>query len=104
MTTKKDTSLIISLCKDIARHASQIEAEINGIEQSTDRYLELKNILVNHYLYGEDNFEIIINEIRKSMQNAGGWENKDVLTVSIKNHALCIIDYFLMLVNEANKN
>lgn len=104
MKNRKDTALIVSLCKDIARHVSQLEAESNGIEQSTERYLEFKNLLVNHYLQGEDNFETIINEFRKSMQNVDGWDNKGEVTVSAKNHALCILDYFLMLVNEANKD
>lgn len=104
MTTKKDMALIVGLCKDIARHASQLEAESNGTEQSTERYLEFKNLLVNHYLQGEDNFETIINEFLKSMQNAGGWDNKGDVTVSAKNHALCMLEYFLMLANEANKD
>ena len=104
MTNKKDMALIVSLCKDIARHASQTEAESNGVEQSTERYLEFKNLLVNHYLYGEDNVEIIIKEIRKAIQNTGGWANNGQVTVSIKNHALCMLEYFLMLVNEASKD
>lgn len=99
---KKDIALVISLCKDIARHVSQLEAENNGIEQ-TERYLEFKNLLVNHYLQGEDNFDIIIKEFRKSMQNVGGWDNKGKVTVSAKNHTLCILDYFLMLTNETSK-
>lgn len=101
--TKKDTSLIVSLCKDIARHASQLEAENKGVKQSTDRYLELKSLLVSYYLQGEDNFEIILKEIRKSMLNIDNF-NEDLDAVkSVRNHALCMFEYFLMLVNEANK-
>lgn len=103
MVNRKDLGLIISLCKDIARHASQLEAESQGVKQSTDRYLELKNLLINHYLQGENNFEIILEEFCKSIQNAGGWDNEEETTVSIKNHMLCIFEYFLMLVNEINK-
>ena len=65
MNNYKDTALIVSLCKDIARHASQLEAESNSVEQSTERYLEFKNLLVNHYLQGEDNFETIIDEMNE---------------------------------------
>lgn len=32
MEAKKGIALITSLCKDIARHASQLEAENNSIE------------------------------------------------------------------------
>jgi hypothetical protein len=104
MATKKDMSFIISLCKDIARHASQLEAENQGVEQSTDRYLELKNLLASHYLQGEDNFNTIIKELCKSTKNSGGWDNKGEATVSTKNHILCMFEYFLMLVNEASKD
>jgi hypothetical protein len=98
----KDISLIVSLCKDIARHTSQLEAECKREEQSTERYSELKNLLLSHYLHGEDNLETILNEIRKSIKNAGGWDNEEEITVSAKNHALCMLDYFLMLAVEEN--
>ena len=105
---KQDAGLIVCLCKDIARHASQLEAENQGVEQSADRYFELKNLLTGYFLIDrhlqiEDNFEIIIEELRKSMENAGGWDNKGEVTVSTKNHLLCMFRYLLMLVNEVNK-
>lgn len=102
MKNCKDGALIVSLCKDIARHASQIEAESQGVEQSADRYLELKGLLLTHFLQGGD-FEVILKEIRKSWKDAGEWDNKGELTVSAKNHALCMLDYFMMLINEMNK-
>lgn len=37
------------------------------------------------------------------MQKAGGWDNKGKVTVSSKNHTLCMLKCFLMLVNETNK-
>lgn len=98
--TTKNPALIISLCKDIARHTSQLEAEIHGVEQDTNRYLELKNLLTSHYWQGEDNFENIIKEIRRSMNNCTQVEN----IISVRNHLLCMLDYFLMLTNEMNKN
>lgn len=103
MKNYKDYALIMSLCKDIARHASQLEAESRGVEQSTDRYLELKNLLVSHYLQGENNFKTILEEFYKSMQDTGGWDNKGEITVSAKNHMACMLKYFLMLINVTNK-
>lgn len=99
----KDYALIHSLCKDIARHASQLEAEGQGVEQSVDRYCELKNLLLTHCTQGENNFDIILKEIRKSTQYAGGKDNKGDITVSAKNHILCMLDYFLILYKEMNK-
>ena len=98
----RDTALIACLCKDIARHASQLEAECQGVKQSTERYFELKSLLLTYFLQGGD-FEIILNEIRKSWKDAGGWDDKGELTVSTKNHALCMLDFFMMLFNEINK-
>lgn len=102
---KRDPALIASLCKDIARHASQLEAEIAGAEQSAERYSELKNLLTNYYLQGGDDFEVILKEMRNSMRNACNNDNEDKKTAaSIKNHVLCILEYFLMLTNEASKD
>ena len=99
----KDIALVVSLCKDIARHASQLEAESHGVEQSVDRYLELKNLLVSHYLQREDNFEIIIKELRSSMADVGDYDENGKAVVSSTNHLLCMFQYLLMLVNEINK-
>ena len=103
MKNCKDIALIVSLCKDIARHASQLEAECQGVNQSVDRYLELKGLLLTYFLQGGDDFEVILKEIRKSWKDVGGWDNKGELTVSTKNHALCMLDFFMMLIGEMNK-
>lgn len=94
---------IVCLCKDISRHASQLEAESQGVEQSTDRYLELKSLLLSHYLQGEDNFETILKELRKSMCNTGDCDKNGKAVVSPLNHLLCMFEYFLMLVSEEKK-
>jgi hypothetical protein len=101
--TPKDTALIISLCKDIARHASQLEAENQGTDQSIERYVELKDLLLSHFMQGEDNFETILTEVRKSWAYASGWEDKGALTIAAKNHAICMLDYFMTLINEIKK-
>ena len=104
MTNVKDLALIVSLCKDIARHASQIEAESKGQEQSAERYLELKKMLVGYYAQGDDKFKTILEEIRKSIRNAGSLDKDERDFVSTRNHALCMLEYFLMLTDEANKD
>ena len=101
---RKDPALITSLCKDIARHASQLEAEAKGVEQSTDRYLKLKNLLTSHYLQGEDNFEAILKEIQTSIKDVGDVDEMGKPVVSPLNHALCMLNYFLMLSNEDQKD
>ena len=97
---RKDSALIFSLCKDIARHVSQLEAKVNGTAQSSTRYLELKNLLTNHYMHSEDNFKTILEEIRKSICSAVDATTNGELVVSIRNHIICMFDYFLMLTYE----
>lgn len=105
-----ENDIIVSLCKDIARHASQLEAESHGVEQSVDRYLELKNMLVNHYLYGKNSFKTIFDELFKSMKDVGGWDSEKYGAEPEKNpilcalnHTLCMFEYFLMLTEETKK-
>lgn len=98
----KDYALIASLCKDIARHASQLEGEAQGLGQSVDRYLELKSLLTSYCLQGGD-FEIIYKQIRKSMQNVGDFDEKGKAIRSSQNHVICMLEYFLMLFNELTK-
>ena len=93
----KDYALIASLCKDIARHASQLEGEAQGLGQSVDRYLELKSLLTSYCLQGGD-FEIIHKQIRKSMQNVGDFDEKGKAIRSSQNHVICMLEYFLMLL------
>ena len=103
MNNCKDITLISCLCKDIARHASQLEAECQGVNQSVDRYLELKSLLLSHFLHNGHAIDVVINEIQKSLNTAGGWDNKGDVTVSVKNHALCLLNYFMMLMGEMDK-
>ena len=98
----KDYALIASLCKDIARHASQLEAEAQGLGQSVDRYLELKSLLIGYCLKGGD-FKIISKEISKSIQNIGDFDEKGNAIRSSQNHVICMLEYFLMLFNELVK-
>lgn len=100
---RKDSALIFSLCKDIARHASQLEAEVNRNTQSITRYLELKSILTSHYIQGEENFKTVLEEIRKSLCRAADLTASEELTISIKNHVMCMFEYFLMLTYEMSK-
>lgn len=102
MKNCKDIALIVSLCKDIARHASQLEAECQGVEQSTERYFELKGLLLSYCLQGGD-FKIICDEICKSVNNVEYRDNQGEITMSALRHMTCMLKYFMMLIDEMNK-
>lgn len=96
-----DIMAVNSLCKDIARHVSHLEAEANGTEWSLERYKEIKRLLLNHYMQGEDNFSTIRGEIQNTLKHRWLVNDRDV-AISFKNHLACILSYFLLL-EEINK-
>lgn len=99
-TNRKDIALTFELCKSIARHMSQIEAEKTNSPQSTERYLELKSMLMTHFLQCDDNVDKIIEEFEKCLEGVGDFdENGVAVPKSPLNHVICTLMYFIQLYN-----
>lgn len=99
----KRIDVILSCCKDIARHISCIEAELAGEKQNANRYIECKQMLIKYYLDQSGDYREINRTLQRLIGSVADLDDNAVNKQDLRDRLLCILIYTAMMEDARNE-